>query len=115
MFDVGQNDLDGALYSRSERQMRAYIPGILSEFETGLQVGIPLASSKTLFSKNLNIALKMLSYFAGKLCRNYTTRVPGISGFMGQGHLAAYPELSQHLGEKHQVSTRLGVLTHTTE
>lgn len=38
MFDVGQNDLDDAFNSRSEDQVVALIPGIISEFESGLKV-----------------------------------------------------------------------------
>ncbi|KDP21506.1 hypothetical protein JCGZ_21977 [Jatropha curcas] len=38
MFDVGQNDLDGAFYSKSEGQVVAFIPKILSEFQTGIQI-----------------------------------------------------------------------------
>ncbi|KAF4382758.1 GDSL esterase/lipase At1g54790 [Cannabis sativa] len=37
MFDMGQNDLDGAFYSKSEDQVVASIPSLLSEFETGLK------------------------------------------------------------------------------
>lgn len=37
-FDVGQNDLDGAFYSKSEDQVAAFIPTILSEFEAGVEV-----------------------------------------------------------------------------
>ncbi|XP_024017422.1 GDSL esterase/lipase At1g54790-like [Morus notabilis] len=36
-FDMGQNDLDGAFYSKSEDQVVALIPSIISEFETGLK------------------------------------------------------------------------------
>ncbi|RVW54900.1 GDSL esterase/lipase [Vitis vinifera] len=36
-FDVGQNDLDGAFYSKSEDQVAAFIPTILSEFEAGVE------------------------------------------------------------------------------
>ena len=38
MFDVGQNDLDGAFYSKTEDQIVASIPNIISEFESGLKV-----------------------------------------------------------------------------
>ncbi|KAB1203180.1 hypothetical protein CJ030_MR8G028454 [Morella rubra] len=34
MFDIGQNDLDGAFYSKSEAEVIAFIPIILTEFET---------------------------------------------------------------------------------
>ncbi|VAH07196.1 unnamed protein product [Triticum turgidum subsp. durum] len=37
MFDIGQNDLAGQFYSRTEDQVIASIPTILSEFETGLK------------------------------------------------------------------------------
>lgn len=38
MFDIGQNDLAGAFYSKSEDQIIASIPTILLEFETGVKV-----------------------------------------------------------------------------
>ncbi|XP_065864378.1 GDSL esterase/lipase At1g54790-like isoform X2 [Euphorbia lathyris] len=37
MFDLGQNDLDGAFYSKSEEQVVASIPNMLSEFESGME------------------------------------------------------------------------------
>ncbi|XP_072959550.1 GDSL esterase/lipase At1g54790 [Typha angustifolia] len=37
MFDIGQNDLAGAFYSKTEDQVIASIPVILLEFETGLK------------------------------------------------------------------------------
>ncbi|KAG1371046.1 GDSL esterase/lipase [Cocos nucifera] len=37
MFDIGQNDLAGAFYSKTEDQVIASIPTILVEFETGLK------------------------------------------------------------------------------
>ncbi|XP_050274498.1 GDSL esterase/lipase At1g54790-like isoform X1 [Quercus robur] len=37
MFDMGQNDLAGAFYSKSLDQILASIPAILVEFETGIQ------------------------------------------------------------------------------
>ncbi|PKA62291.1 GDSL esterase/lipase [Apostasia shenzhenica] len=37
MFDIGQNDLAGAFYSKSEDQVIASIPTILLEFETSLK------------------------------------------------------------------------------
>lgn len=39
MLDVGQNDLDGAFNSKTEDQVMAFIPTILSQFEAGIQVG----------------------------------------------------------------------------
>lgn len=38
MFDIGQNDLAGAFYSKTLDQVLASIPKILEEFETGLKV-----------------------------------------------------------------------------
>lgn len=38
MFDIGQNDLAGAFYSKTIDQVLASIPKILEEFETGLRV-----------------------------------------------------------------------------
>lgn len=38
MFDIGQNDLAGAFYSKSLDQILASIPTILLEFETGIKV-----------------------------------------------------------------------------
>lgn len=37
-FDIGQNDLAGEFYSKTEDQVIASIPTILLEFETGLKV-----------------------------------------------------------------------------
>ncbi|KAF5744189.1 GDSL esterase/lipase [Tripterygium wilfordii] len=37
MFDVGQNDLDGAFYSKSADQVLTLIPTILAEFQTGIK------------------------------------------------------------------------------
>jgi hypothetical protein len=38
MFDIGQNDLAGEFYSKTEDQVIASIPTILLEFESGLKV-----------------------------------------------------------------------------
>jgi hypothetical protein len=40
MFDIGQNDLAGAFYSKTLDQVLASIPTILLEFETGIKVGV---------------------------------------------------------------------------
>ncbi|CAN0890175.1 GDSL esterase/lipase At1g54790 [Linum grandiflorum] len=37
MFDVGQNDIYAAFFNKTEEQVTASIPGLLYEFETGLQ------------------------------------------------------------------------------
>ncbi|XP_022937636.1 GDSL esterase/lipase At1g54790-like isoform X2 [Cucurbita moschata] len=37
MFDIGQNDIAGAFYSKTLDQILASIPAILSEFESGVQ------------------------------------------------------------------------------
>lgn len=38
MFDIGQNDLAGAFYSKSFDQILASVPYILQEFEAGIMV-----------------------------------------------------------------------------
>lgn len=38
MFDIGQNDIDGAFFSKSDDQVFTLIPTILSEFQTGMKV-----------------------------------------------------------------------------
>lgn len=38
MFDIGQNDLAGAFYSKPLDQILASIPTILAEFEAGINV-----------------------------------------------------------------------------
>ncbi|XWS64583.1 hypothetical protein CRYUN_Cryun05aG0016000 [Craigia yunnanensis] len=37
MFDIGQNDLAGAFYSKTFDQILALIPSVLTEFETGIK------------------------------------------------------------------------------
>lgn len=46
-IDMGQNDLDGALRSKSEDQKAAFITTVISELEAGIQA----SSSKKLNSK----------------------------------------------------------------
>ena len=38
MFDIGQNDLAGAFYSKTFDQVLSLIPSALTEFETGIKV-----------------------------------------------------------------------------
>lgn len=38
MFDIGQNDIAGAFYSKTFDQIVASFPFILTEFETGIKV-----------------------------------------------------------------------------
>lgn len=38
MFDIGQNDIDGAFSYKSEDEVFAMIPTILSEFQDGIKV-----------------------------------------------------------------------------
>lgn len=40
MFDIGQNDLAGAFYSKTLDEIVASIPLILLEFETGIKVSL---------------------------------------------------------------------------
>jgi len=49
MFDIGQNDLAGAFYSKTLPQILASIQAILLEFETGIKV-----DSITLFSPQIS-------------------------------------------------------------
>lgn len=44
MFDIGQNDLAGAFYSKTLDQVLASIPIVLAEFEDGIEVGNFLCS-----------------------------------------------------------------------
>ena len=49
MFDIGQNDLAGAFYSKSLDQILASIPTILAEFEAGIKVTHFLPSKTSTF------------------------------------------------------------------
>lgn len=42
MFDIGQNDLAGAFYSKTFDQIVASIPTILVEFENGIKVSFTI-------------------------------------------------------------------------
>ena len=44
MFDIGQNDLAGAFYSKTFDQIVASIPSILVEFENGIKVSFNINS-----------------------------------------------------------------------
>lgn len=78
-FDVGQNDLDGAFYSKSQDRVVASIPAILTEFETGIKV------IRYLFSlfRSENYCNILKTFF---FCRNYTIRGLGIFGFITRVH-----------------------------
>lgn len=52
MFDVGQNDIYGAFSSKSEDEVLAFIPTILSEFETEIKVVIYVVISKRVLRQN---------------------------------------------------------------
>ena len=56
MFDIGQNDLAGAFYSKSEDQVVASIPTILLEFEQRIKVSwfSPWIMSLALLKRSLN-------------------------------------------------------------
>lgn len=49
MFDIGQNDLAGAFYYKTEDQVIASIPTILLEFENGLKVLFTLCLFQEIF------------------------------------------------------------------
>ncbi|KAG0483417.1 hypothetical protein HPP92_011501 [Vanilla planifolia] len=52
MFDIGQNDLAGAFYSKSEDQIVASIPTILLEFETWLKELYDLGGARRFWIHN---------------------------------------------------------------
>lgn len=52
MFDIGQNDLAGAFYSKTLDQIVASIPTILVEFETGIKVRLGTVEYHISFSIN---------------------------------------------------------------
>lgn len=52
MFDIGQNDLAGAFYSKTLDQILASIPTILLEFETGIKVWLGTIEYHISFSIN---------------------------------------------------------------
>ena len=59
MFDIGQNDLAGAFYSKSLDQILATIPTILAEFETGLKVGVT-ASNESMHAFSIQSYLLLI-------------------------------------------------------
>lgn len=61
MFDIGQNDLAGAFYSKSLDQILASIPTILVEFEAGIKVCVNCQIKSSPFIKEINI--KEISFF----------------------------------------------------
>lgn len=79
MFDVGQNDLDGAFYSKSDDQAAASIPTILSEFEAGIQVLPGLSFSSEHFPGKSELKF---SFFFVDGFRYCTMKGRGTCGFM---------------------------------
>jgi len=65
MFDIGQNDLAGEFYSKTEDQVIASIPTILLEFETGLKVYKIYTLSSLQLSILLFPVLLIILYKAG--------------------------------------------------
>ena len=65
MFDIGQNDLAGEFYSKTEDQVIASIPTILLEFETGLKVYKMYTLSSLQLSILLFPVLLIILYKAG--------------------------------------------------
>lgn len=55
MFDIGQNDLAGAFYSKTLDQILASIPTILSEFQTGIKVGVTVSVSNVQCFTEINM------------------------------------------------------------
>ncbi|KAL0393652.1 UNVERIFIED_CONTAM: GDSL esterase/lipase [Sesamum latifolium] len=61
MFDIGQNDLAGAFYSKTLDQILASIPTILLEFEHGIELDeLGCVSSHNQASRLLNLQLRAL-------------------------------------------------------
>lgn len=61
MFDIGQNDLAGAFYSKSLDQILASIPTILVEFETGIKVRIRSLIKHFKFSRTLLLSKPIMT------------------------------------------------------
>lgn len=64
MFDVGQNDLDGAFNSKSEDQVLAFIQILLTEFKTGVEVSYHLFAMIKFFSVKLSNNIIALFVFS---------------------------------------------------
>lgn len=72
MFDIGQNDLADAFYSKSLDHILASIPTILLEFETGIKVDSKLVI-KTLLFHSLNFKISYLFGSSNTPCMSNTT------------------------------------------
>lgn len=86
MFDVGQNDLDGAFHSKTEDQVVASIPNILLEFETGLKVKSLCFHTNFTINRFLAPKISLLVALTILFCtidlnRDYTTRAPESFGY----------------------------------
>jgi hypothetical protein len=87
MFDIGQNDLAGAFYSKTLDQVLASIPTILLEFESGIKVGVKSSAfilfifGIILFKYIKTINIKEFSFFVLLVDRDYMMRGLDISGY----------------------------------
>lgn len=87
MFDIGQNDLAGAFYSKTLDQVLASIPTILLEFESGIKVGVKSSAfilfifGIILFKYIKTINIKEFSFFVLLFDRDYMMRGLDISGY----------------------------------
>lgn len=98
MFDIGQNDLAGAFYSKSYDQILATIPTILVEFETGIKVSfIHHFLNKIAISGTLNSHTCRLVFF-----RNYMIKGLGIFGYTTRVLLDAWLKILPDLELTHQ-------------
>lgn len=62
MFDIGQNDLAGAFYSKPLDQVLASIPTILAEFEAGINVSFYFSLSEN-WAQSTSIVIALFLTF----------------------------------------------------
>lgn len=85
MFDIGQNDLAGAFYSKSLDQILASIPTILVEFETGIKVRIRSLIKHFKFSRTLLLSKPIMTLpFFSLIFRDCMIRGQEIFGYTTQ-------------------------------
>ena len=88
MFDIGQNDIAGAFYSKTFDQIVASFPLILTEFETGIKVSFSYYTkhgvlNHFLFKFHLHLFISTTRNLGlcGLPFRDYMTMELGIFGY----------------------------------